>query len=65
MLEIGDWVEVLQDSTADVTFAADGVTIGSMRDKLTTNRQFSKVRIQCVASGQIRLFGDLAFINLL
>jgi len=65
VLAVGDWVEVTQDTTDPVTFTASGVTLGSFRNKLATNQQYAKVKIQCVAAGEYRLFGDLEFINIL
>lgn len=66
VLNVGERVSVLQDSTSGVTFTAGaGVTLGAIGNKLTTNRQYSLVHIQCVASGQYRLFGDLASYNIL
>jgi len=65
VLAAGDWVEVTQDTTNPVTFTASGVTLGSFRNKLATNQQYAKVKIQCVAAGEYRLFGDLEFSNIL
>jgi hypothetical protein len=50
---------VLQDGTGQVTFTASGVTLASKASKTKTAGQYSAVTLMCVASGVVRLIGDL------
>jgi hypothetical protein len=59
VLAVGERVDVLQDGTGQVTFTASGVTLASKASKTKTAGQYSAVTLMCVASGVVRLIGDL------
>ena len=60
VLSIGEQVDFLQNSAAQITFAAgSGVTLNSKDAKLLTNAQYSPASVKCIASGVYVLVGDL------
>jgi hypothetical protein len=59
VLAVGERVDVLQDGAGQVTFTASGVTLASKGSKTKTAGQYSAVTLMCVASGVVRLIGDL------
>jgi hypothetical protein len=61
VLSAGAQIQFTQDGAGQITFAAgSGVTLQSVDGKKKTNKQYSGVTLFCVASGQYRLYGDLA-----
>jgi hypothetical protein len=62
-LNVGGVTSVFQDGTGTVNFSAgSGVTLLSPAG-FSTRAQYSKVDVNCVASGQYRLSGDLPAIS--
>ena len=60
VLNVGDRIDFLQDGSGQVTFAAgSGVTLQSFGGLLKTGGQYAGATVECVASGQYRLIGNL------
>lgn len=59
VLSVGQSVNVIQDSSSQVTFSGSGITLRSKDSKTKTNGQYSGVAITCKASGVYYLIGDL------
>jgi RNase H-fold protein (predicted Holliday junction resolvase) len=61
VLAVGESVQFAQDGAGQITFTpGNGVTLQSVDSKRKTNKQYSGATVICVASGQYRLYGDLA-----
>ena len=61
VLNVGDRIDFIQDGSGQVTFAAgSGVTLQSFGSLVKTGGQYAAVTVECVASGQYRLIGNLA-----
>lgn len=60
VLSPGQSVDFLQHGAGQVTFAASGVTLVAVDNKLKLNKQYSGATITCVASGIYHIVGDLA-----
>jgi hypothetical protein len=59
VLSVGQTVNVIQDSSTQVTFSGSSITLRSKDSKTKTNGQYSGVAITCKASGVYYLIGDL------
>lgn len=59
VLAVGESVQFIQWGAGQITFAASGVTLGAVDNKLKTNKQYSVAAVTCVASGLYLLTGDL------
>jgi hypothetical protein len=61
VLNVGDRIDFIQDGSGQVTFAAgSGVTLQSFGSLVKTAGQYAAATVECVASGQYRLIGNLA-----
>jgi len=60
VFSIGDRVDILRDSTGEVTIApGSGVTLVSPGTKRRLNERYSSATVICVASGVYHIIGDL------
>jgi len=60
VLNVGDRIDFIQDGTGQITFAqGSGVTLQSFGTLTKTAGQYAAVTLECVASGQYRLIGNL------
>jgi hypothetical protein len=63
VLSTGDSVVVLQDGTGQITFSGTGVSgAGTDTGVLKTRTRYSSATILKVATGEYRIFGDLAIV---
>lgn len=61
VLGVGDRIDFLQDGSGQVTFAAgSGVTLNAFGSATKTAGQYAAATVECVASGQYRLIGNVA-----
>jgi hypothetical protein len=61
VLAAGAQIQFMQEGAGQITFAAgSGVTLQSADNAKKTAKQYAGVTLFCVASGQYRLFGNLA-----
>jgi hypothetical protein len=59
VLSVGQSVNVIQDSSSQVTFTGSSITLRSKESRVKTNGQYSGVAITCKSSGVYYLIGDL------
>jgi hypothetical protein len=61
VLAVGERIDFLQDGSGQITFAAgSGVTLQAFSSATKTAGQYAAATVECVASGQYRLIGNVA-----
>jgi hypothetical protein len=61
VLNVGDRIDFIQDGTGQITFSAgSGVTLQAFGSATKTAGQYAAATVECVASGQYRLIGNIA-----
>lgn len=61
VLGVGERIDFIQDGAGQVTFTAgSGVTLAAFGGATKTGGQYAAATVECVASGQYRLIGNLA-----
>jgi hypothetical protein len=61
VLNVGDRIDFIQDGSGQITFSAgSGVTLQAFGSLTKTAGQYAAATVECVASGQYRLIGNLA-----
>lgn len=61
VLAVGERIDFLQDGSGQITFAAgSGATLAAFGSATKTAGQYAAATVECVASGQYRLIGNVA-----